>query len=149
MVKRVLIVGPSHHAALTLRARFPRLDFEVLPAPPGLSQSAQARLAVARACLNRRWDIALLCVGFPAQALIARQVGELGRQSGIALCVGASIDFLTGAQRRAPYWLQRLGLEWAYRLASEPRRLWRRYLIEAPKIETTDLACVECFRKPD
>jgi N-acetylglucosaminyldiphosphoundecaprenol N-acetyl-beta-D-mannosaminyltransferase len=84
--------------------------------------------------MSRRWDIALLCVGCPAQELIAQQLAELGCRSGIALCVGASIDFLTGTRPRAPLWLQRFSLEWAYRLAQEPSRLWRRYLIESPKI---------------
>ncbi|HEX4411833.1 MAG TPA: WecB/TagA/CpsF family glycosyltransferase [Xanthobacteraceae bacterium] len=132
--KRLLIVGPTQQTALTLCARYPRLNFEVLPAPAGLSHNADARLAVARACLNRQWDIALFCVGFPAQALIAQQLDELGCQSGVALCVGAAIDFLTGAQTRAPAWIQRLGLEWAYRLVSQPGRLWRRYLVESPRI---------------
>ena len=58
----------------------------------------------------------------------------LGCKSGIALCVGASIDFLTGKSIRAPLWLQKMGLEWAYRLAREPMRLWRRYLVESPKV---------------
>jgi N-acetylglucosaminyldiphosphoundecaprenol N-acetyl-beta-D-mannosaminyltransferase len=132
--KRILIVGPPRGTETALRAIFPNLDLAVMPAPAGLAESAAMRLEVARACLNRRWDIALLCVGFPAQGLIARKLAELGRQSGIALCVGASIDFLTGAQKRAPLGLQRLGLEWAYRLATQPRRLWRRYLVESPKI---------------
>ncbi|MBM3271646.1 MAG: WecB/TagA/CpsF family glycosyltransferase, partial [Candidatus Sericytochromatia bacterium] len=43
--------------------------------------------------------------------------------------VGASIDFLAGRVRRAPAWIGRLGLEWLFRLALEPRRLWRRYLL--------------------
>ena len=77
-----------------------------------------ARRAVARSLHEPAWDIALLCVGCPAQELIAHQLAELGCQSGIALCVGASIDFLTGARARAPLWLQHLGLEWAYRLAT-------------------------------
>lgn len=47
--------------------------------------------------------------------------------------VGAAFDFHTGAVRRAPLWMQKWMLEWAYRLLSEPRRLWRRYLILAPK----------------
>ena len=110
------------------------LTFEVMPAPAALAQSADLRLAVARACMSRSWDIVLLCVGCPAQELIARQLAELGCKSGIALCVGASIDFLTGARVRAPLWMQKLGLEWAYRLAQEPARLWRRYLVESPKI---------------
>jgi exopolysaccharide biosynthesis WecB/TagA/CpsF family protein len=66
--------------------------------------------------------------------MIAHKLAELGCHSGIALCVGASIDFLIRARSRAPRWLQRLSLEWAYRLAQEPGRLWRRYLVESPKI---------------
>jgi exopolysaccharide biosynthesis WecB/TagA/CpsF family protein len=50
------------------------------------------------------------------------------------LCIGASIDFLTGKQRRAPLWVQKAGLEWLHRLLSDPRRLTSRYLIECPRI---------------
>jgi N-acetylglucosaminyldiphosphoundecaprenol N-acetyl-beta-D-mannosaminyltransferase len=132
--KRILIVGPPRGAEAALHAAYPNLEFDVLSAPAGLAQNAELRLAVARSCMSRNWDIALLCVGCPAQELIAQQLAELGCKSGIALCVGASIDFLTGARARAPLWLQRLSLEWAYRLAQEPSRLWRRYLIESPKI---------------
>ena len=132
--RRILVVGPPRSIAAALNARYPNLSFEVLPAPGGLARSAELRLAVARAAMSRPWDIALLCVGYPAQEMIARALGELGRPSGVALCVGASIDFLTGTRQRAPHWLQRLCLEWAYRLVREPRRLWRRYLVESPRI---------------
>lgn len=132
--KRILVVGPSQGTVAKLRAACPGVRFEALPAPPALAHRADLRLAIARACLQRDWDIALLCVGCPAQELIAHQLGELGCKSGVALCVGASIDFLTGARARAPRWLQNLSLEWAYRLAQEPGRLWRRYLIESPRI---------------
>ena len=47
--------------------------------------------------------------------------------------VGAAFDFHTGAVSRAPIWMQRSGLEWLWRLSSEPKRLWRRYLVLAPK----------------
>ena len=132
--RRILVVGPPRGVEARLRAAYPNLTFEVMPAPAGWRRIAELRLAVARACMSRRWDIALLCVGCPAQEMIAQQLAELGCQSGIALCVGASIDFLTGARTRAPRWLQGLSLEWAYRLAQEPGRLWRRYLVESPKI---------------
>jgi N-acetylglucosaminyldiphosphoundecaprenol N-acetyl-beta-D-mannosaminyltransferase len=132
--RKLLIVGPPRSTETILRAAYPDLAFEIMPAPAGLAQKPELRRDVAIACLERSWDIALICVGCPAQELIARQIGELGRSAGIALCVGAAIDFLTGASRRAPRWLQRLNLEWAYRLAREPLRLWRRYLIESPKI---------------
>jgi len=131
---RVLVVGPPRGIESALRGAYPNLTFEVMPAPGALAQSADLRLAVTRACMSRSWDIALLCVGCPAQELIARQLAELGCESGVALCVGASIDFLIGARVRAPLWIQKLSLEWAYRLAQEPARLWRRYLVESPKI---------------
>ncbi|WP_237216772.1 WecB/TagA/CpsF family glycosyltransferase, partial [Falsiroseomonas oryziterrae] len=51
---------------------------------------------------------------------------------GTALCIGASLLFLSGEERRAPRPLQRAGLEWAWRLAQDPRRLARRYLVEDP-----------------
>jgi N-acetylglucosaminyldiphosphoundecaprenol N-acetyl-beta-D-mannosaminyltransferase len=50
------------------------------------------------------------------------------------LCIGASLEFIAGAHRRAPHWMQRAGLEWLYRLGSDPRRLARRYLINCPPI---------------
>jgi exopolysaccharide biosynthesis WecB/TagA/CpsF family protein len=132
--RRILVVGPPRSAEAALRSAYPNVTFEVLPAPEALSQNAELRLAVARACLSKHWDIALLCVGCPSQEQIARQLAELGCKCGVALCVGASIDFLIGTRARAPLWLQKLSLEWAYRLAQEPSRLWRRYLFESPKI---------------
>jgi len=132
--RRILVVGPPRSAELALRAAYPNVIFDVMPAPAALADNAELRLAVARACMNRTWDIALLCVGCPAQEMVARQLTELGCKSGVALCVGASVDFLTGARVRAPLWLQKLNLEWAYRLAQEPGRLWRRYLVDSPKI---------------
>ena len=131
---RILVVGPPRGTQTALRAAYPNVIFEVMPAPGALARNAELRLAVARACIKRPWDIALLCVGCPAQEMIARELAELGCKSGVALCVGASIDFLTGVRARAPRWLQRLSLEWAYRLAQEPGRLWRRYLVESPRI---------------
>ena len=49
------------------------------------------------------------------------------------LAVGAAIDFEVGAQRRAPQWMGKMGIEWGFRLLSEPGRLWRRYLVRDPK----------------
>jgi exopolysaccharide biosynthesis WecB/TagA/CpsF family protein len=53
---------------------------------------------------------------------------------GIGLCVGASMDFLSGSRKRAPQWMQQARLEWLFRLLDEPQKLWRRYLVEGPKI---------------
>jgi exopolysaccharide biosynthesis WecB/TagA/CpsF family protein len=131
---RILVVGSRHSAEAKLRDAYPNLSIDVVKAPGDLAVDAARRLSVARDCMDRRWDILLLCLGCPAQELIAHQLAELGCTSGIALCVGAAIDFLTGAQVRAPQWVQKLSLEWAHRLASDPGRLWYRYLVDSPKV---------------
>lgn len=56
-----------------------------------------------------------------------------GRVPAVMLGVGAAFDFLAGTKRKAPAFLQRLGLEWLFRLVTEPRRLWRRYLRHNPR----------------
>jgi N-acetylglucosaminyldiphosphoundecaprenol N-acetyl-beta-D-mannosaminyltransferase len=76
-------------------------------------------------------DIVLVALGPPKQELwIDRARDYIG--PAVALGVGASLDFLIGKYRRAPRWMAKSGLEWLYRLSQEPRRLWRRYLVEGP-----------------
>jgi N-acetylglucosaminyldiphosphoundecaprenol N-acetyl-beta-D-mannosaminyltransferase len=77
-------------------------------------------------------DLILVALGPPKQELwIARSLAAVRPAVGIG--VGASLDFLVGKYRRAPAWVGRVGLEWLYRLLQEPRRLWRRYLVEGPR----------------
>ena len=75
-----------------------------------------------------------LAVGSPQQEVLAAAIAATGRATGIGLCIGASLEFLAGASRRAPCWMQRCGLEWLFRLCSDPRRLARRYLIDSPAV---------------
>jgi N-acetylglucosaminyldiphosphoundecaprenol N-acetyl-beta-D-mannosaminyltransferase len=56
-----------------------------------------------------------------------------GRIPAVMLGVGAAFDFLAGSKPQAPRWMMRAGLEWLFRLATEPRRLWRRYLYQNPR----------------
>jgi len=78
--------------------------------------------------------LVFLAVGSPRQERLAAAIAATGRATGTGLCVGASLDFLAGVQRRAPDWLQRAGLEWLHRLAADPARLGRRYLLDNPPI---------------
>lgn len=75
-----------------------------------------------------------LAVGSPQQEVLAATIAATGRASGTGLCIGASLEFLAGAARRAPPWMQRSGLEWLYRLSHDPRRLARRYLLHSPAV---------------
>ncbi|MDO5683853.1 MAG: WecB/TagA/CpsF family glycosyltransferase [Propionibacteriaceae bacterium] len=77
-------------------------------------------------------EILVVGLGKPRQEIwIQDHAIESGAK--VQLAFGASADFLAGVSRRAPKWMSRVGLEWLYRLAKEPRRLSRRYLIEGPQ----------------
>ena len=75
-----------------------------------------------------------LAVGSPRQEMLAAAIAASGRATGVGLCIGASLDFLSGDVRRAPVWMQRAGFEWLHRLAHDPRRLAWRYLLDSPAI---------------
>lgn len=75
-----------------------------------------------------------LAVGSPRQEILAAAIAATGQATGTGLCIGASLDFLAGVERRAPHWLQRAGLEWLHRLAAHPGRLGRRYLRDNPPV---------------
>jgi len=76
-------------------------------------------------------DLLWIGLGTPKQDLVAARMRHL-EAAPVILCVGAAFDFVSGTKPRAPGWVQRAGLEWAFRLASEPERLWRRYLLGNP-----------------
>lgn len=75
--------------------------------------------------------ILFVALGCPKQErwMAARQA----KVPAVMVGVGAAFDFLAGTKPQAPRWLQAAGLEWAFRLGSEPRRLWRRYLVHNPR----------------
>ena len=82
-----------------------------------------------------RRAFAFLAVGSPlCRSVWPKRSPRAGWRRGTGLCIGASLAFLAGAERRAPVWMQRSGLEWAYRLGTDPRRLARRYLVDSPHV---------------
>ncbi|WP_203135824.1 WecB/TagA/CpsF family glycosyltransferase [Microbacterium sp. JZ31] len=76
-------------------------------------------------------DILLVCLGKPRQEQWIEQYGARSG-AGVLLAFGAVVDFLAGRVARAPGWISRAGLEWAWRLMLEPRRLANRYLVQGP-----------------
>ena len=130
----ICLVGGTEAHRERLAALYPRLRIVQHVPPMGLLHDAAARGRAIEAAAAAGARVTLLAVGSPQQELIAREMRSGGRMRGTALCVGASVDFLVGNERRAPGLVQRAGLEWAWRLALSPRRLARRYLIEGPAI---------------
>jgi exopolysaccharide biosynthesis WecB/TagA/CpsF family protein len=131
---RIALVGGSAAQRDWLAAARPEAEHFHHQPPMGLRTNAGAQAAVAEFIEAARAHLVLLTVGAPQSEIVAQLVKERGQASGVALCVGASLEFLTGEKRRAPRFVQALSMEWAYRLLSEPRRLWRRYLVEGPAI---------------
>ena len=127
------VFGPDKAAFDDLVARYPDMHLIYLDAPMMQPDDAAWDKAVAKV-QSAPWDVLLVCISFPKQELFAHALKAAGRDRGVALCVGASVDFLTGRQQRAPRLMQSLSLEWLYRLLSQPRRMFRRYVIEAPAI---------------
>ena len=131
---RVAIVGGDNALVQALIVRYPHIAFLHNCPPMGLAHSAAAREETARFIATAEARFTLIAVGSPQQEMIAAQVREFPNARGMALCIGASLDFIVGRQRRAPRIMQQLSLEWAYRLSTQPRRMWRRYLVDGPRI---------------
>lgn len=121
--------GAAVMAAHNLRMRYPGLTVCGTCCPPMGFEKNAAELERIRQEVNRA-EPDLLCVAFGApKQEIWMQQNRARLRVGAILPVGAAFDTHAGLRRRAPKWIQRLGLEWFFRLAMEPRRLWRRYLI--------------------
>jgi exopolysaccharide biosynthesis WecB/TagA/CpsF family protein len=102
--------------------------------PMGFAADRAAFAATVDFVLAHPARFIFLAVGSPQQELLAATIAATGRATGVGLCIGASLEFLAGAARRAPAWMQAAGLEWLFRLGCEPRRLWRRYLLDSPAV---------------
>jgi exopolysaccharide biosynthesis WecB/TagA/CpsF family protein len=102
--------------------------------PMGFDRDPAAFRAAIEFVIAHPARLVFIAVGAPKQERLAAAVQIRGAATGTGLCVGASLDFLAGARRRAPRWMQRGGLEWLFRLVSDPRRLARRYLLEDPPV---------------
>jgi N-acetylglucosaminyldiphosphoundecaprenol N-acetyl-beta-D-mannosaminyltransferase len=121
--------GAAVMAAHNLRRRYPGLEICGTYCPSSgfendLAEQTRMRRAIAEAAPD------LLCVAFGApKQEIWMQENRAQLNAGAILAVGAALDTQAGLRRRAPRWIQRIALEWLFRLLMEPRRLWRRYLI--------------------
>ena len=131
---RLCVVGGDAGMLADLRVRWPQQEWLHHQPPMGLIANPAAMDEAAAFVAQARARYTLVAIGSPQQELLAQRILRRGDAVGTGLCIGASIEFVTGRKTRAPRWMQRLSLEWLHRLASEPRRMWRRYLVEGPRI---------------
>lgn len=126
--------SPETQQALQQRfaAEFPELDISGWWSPKRSELSNHGQSAeLAREIRNARTDVLVVGLGKPRQELwMAEHAAATGAK--VLLGFGAAVDFMAGKVARAPRWASDSGLEWAWRLSREPRRLSRRYLVDGP-----------------
>ncbi|MGG5822262.1 WecB/TagA/CpsF family glycosyltransferase [Falsiroseomonas sp. HW251] len=130
----IALLGGTRRTAEAIGARFGLSALRHHAPPMGFDSAPAAFETALRFVEDAPARFVFLGVGSPRQEIVARALAARGKARGTALCVGASLLFLSGEERRAPRAVQAIGLEWAWRLAQDPRRLARRYLIEDPAI---------------
>jgi N-acetylglucosaminyldiphosphoundecaprenol N-acetyl-beta-D-mannosaminyltransferase len=130
----IALVGPTARAGALLATRYPGLNVVLHTPPMGFITSEHEVQKCVDFVVNAQAPLTFLAVGMPQQEILAGHITTHPLARGVGLCIGASVDFLTGKQHRAPVWVQKAGLEWLHRLLSDPRRLASRYLIECPRI---------------
>jgi N-acetylglucosaminyldiphosphoundecaprenol N-acetyl-beta-D-mannosaminyltransferase len=127
----IYLYGSLPHVVERLRdvlvRRFPALRIAGCESPPFRPLSEEEDRAVVARIRGSGARIVFVGLGCPLQDAFAATHRAL--LDAVLVCVGAAFDFHAGTKRMAPGWMQRNGLEWLFRLAEEPRRLWRRYLV--------------------
>jgi N-acetylglucosaminyldiphosphoundecaprenol N-acetyl-beta-D-mannosaminyltransferase len=124
--------GALVQLALNLRHRYPGIQIVGGYSPPFRDLDADEQDAIVGEINRSRADVVWVGIGQPKQEKwMARMHEKL--DAPVLVGVGAAFDFHAGLVPQAPAWMQEIGLEWAYRLAHEPRRLWRRYARYNPR----------------
>jgi N-acetylglucosaminyldiphosphoundecaprenol N-acetyl-beta-D-mannosaminyltransferase len=119
----------AERSASVLRSQFPGLEVEAMHGFFDLRPGCQGGEAVLARIRDYRPDMLCVGMGMPRQEhWIEDHIDRL--EAGVVLNLGGFMELLTGELPLPPRWISRLGLEWLVRLASRPRRVWRRYLLE-------------------
>ena len=116
---------------MNLAGRFPGLQVAYRYAPPFRPLTLEEEAEVDESIKESGAAIVFVGLGAPKQdRWIALHLGSV---PSVMVAVGAAFDFIAGTKPQAPPFLRRIGLEWLFRLLSEPRRLWKRYLVGNPR----------------
>jgi exopolysaccharide biosynthesis WecB/TagA/CpsF family protein len=132
---RIVVIGGTGEQALALTQRYGLENVKHYNPPMDFARSPEeVEKCVQFAEENSPFRFCFLAVGAPRQEVLAQLLKSRGKARGMALCIGASINFLTGQEKRAPLWVQKIGAEWVFRLLNDPKRLAKRYLVRGPRI---------------
>lgn len=138
--------GVAEQLRAALTARFPGLVVAGTFTPPFRELTADELAALQRQVAAARPDVLWVGLSTPKQEQFMAATWDR-LEAGVLVGVGAAFDFHSGRVPQAPRWMQRGGLEWLHRLATEPRRLWRRYLVHNPLFVIRTLAQLAGLRR--
>jgi len=133
----VLVIGVESHFIEKLRLLYPELNIEHINPSMGFIDKEKEVDDLLSQIQKINANYLFLSVGSPRQEILANKISSCEGVGGVGLCVGASILFIVGAEKRAPHILQKLHLEWTYRILQDPKRLALRYFknfLSLPKI---------------
>lgn len=131
--------GVAEQLRAKLAARFPGLQVVGTYTPPFRPLNPEEAAALRADVAAQRPDVIWIGLSTPKQEKFMAEYAPL-LDAGLLIGVGAAFDFLSGRVPQAPRWMQRSGLEWLFRLGTEPRRLWKRYLVHNPMFVLRTLA---------
>ena len=127
---RIGVIGGDKKLISRLRSLYPNFHIRHFNPPMGFIHRPAEVDEVVKFCNEMNFDYIFLAVGSPQQELVAARLKN-SLSHGVAMCVGASLHFIVGEERRAPVWVQKISCEWLYRLLMNPRRLAKRYLMNS------------------
>jgi len=127
---RVVLIGSLQTEADKLRALYPGIVLYHYNPPMGFIKHPEQVQRCLQFVRENPSELVLYAVGTPRGEILAAATQPQER-TGMGFCIGASISFATGTIKRAPKWMREYKLEWLHRMCMEPRRLAKRYLIDA------------------
>ena len=125
----ITIIGCAPEIVASLTAQFGLEQVNHHNPPMGMIRNPQAVADAIDYIAAHPAPFIFVAMGPPQSEQFCQRVIEDGRATGIGLCIGSSLSVLTRTSNPAPDWMERSGLVWLYRLVTEPRRLWKRYLV--------------------
>lgn len=123
----ITLIAANAQIVHDMEGAYPSIRFRSMVPPSGVLHHASALQECVDFAAAEQARFVFIAIGAPQSEKIAHALSQRPDARGIGLCVGASLEFLVGSKKRAPLWMRRVGIEWAHRLASDPKRLWRRY----------------------
>ncbi|MCY1276990.1 N-acetylglucosaminyldiphosphoundecaprenol N-acetyl-beta-D-mannosaminyltransferase [compost metagenome] len=130
----IVVIGCERSEIQKLEAKYENITFRHHNPPMGFIKDTVLIEECVEFIIENPAQLIVFSVGCPQQEILAHRISMKSNVTGVGLCAGASLNFASGKNKRAPLIIQKIGLEWLHRILMEPRRLARRYLSDAIKL---------------